>query len=326
MKLNEIQQNYTQLGPNFENLGKSESLYLQFDGEWSVVQLNCFERFLRWLGFYASTQLETIAHRLNLESEVPEVLVDKVISCWNRAYPTTSCPLKKFPTYVKEMPEIPAMEFRVAPGGNPPALGALVAGLILPEQWQIGDTTVTIEGGNLLKPGVSCIVNAANEQCLGGGGIDGVIHAAAGDDLYALCKALPILEGEGGKAIRCRTGSAVITESADLASSGIGHVIHAVGPRGKQKNREELLESTYRSILEVAEANNVQSLAIPAISTGIFGYPFGEATYIALKTIKEYVQAHPGKFTTIKLIFLQNKEQDAEKCGWAIHIAKKMEL
>ena len=325
MKLNEIQQNYTQLGPNFENLGKSESLYLQFDGEWSVVQLNCFERFLRWLGFYASTQLETIAHRLNLESEVPEVLVDKVISCWNRAYPTTSCPLKKFPAYVKEMPEVDVMEFRVGPEGNSPVKGVL-ANQIQPEQWQIGTTNVVIEGGDLLNPGVSCIANAANEQCLGGGGIDGVIHNAAGNSLYDLCEALPILEGEGTKAIRCRTGSAVITKSGRLIHNDIYYIIHAVGPRGKQKNREELLESTYRSILEVAEANNVQSLAIPAISTGIFGYPFGEATYIALKTIKEYVQAHPGKFTTIKLIFLQNKEQDAERCGWAIHIAKKMEL
>jgi len=155
-------------------------------------------------------------------------------------------------------------------------------------QVTINKSQLELVEGDITKQDTEAIVNAANPTLLGGGGVDGAIHRAAGPELLKECRTL------GG----CQTGDAKITRGYRLKAK---YVIHTVGPvyhREGPKRAAELLASAYRRSLEVASENNIRSVSFPSLSTGAYGYPMEEAAPIALRTVINYLESH----TDIELV------------------------
>jgi O-acetyl-ADP-ribose deacetylase (regulator of RNase III) len=152
---------------------------------------------------------------------------------------------------------------------------------------------IQIVRGDITTLDVDAIVNAANERMLGGGGVDGAIHRAAGRELYEACLAVP----EVRPGVRCPTGQSRITPGFNLPAR---YVIHTVGPiwRGGNHGEAALLASCYRTALDLARQHQARSIAFPAISCGIYGYPLDEAAAIAVRETR----ARENDFDRIALV------------------------
>lgn len=153
---------------------------------------------------------------------------------------------------------------------------------------QVAQTQIALLQGDITRQDTDAIVNAANSSLLGGGGVDGAIHRAAGPELLAETRTL------GG----CETGKAKLSGGYNLPAR---YIIHAVGPvyRPHDPQVALLLASAYRTSLEIANAQGLTSIAFPAISTGVYGYPVTEAAPIALRTVADYVR---DQQTTLRLV------------------------
>ena len=158
----------------------------------------------------------------------------------------------------------------------------------------------TIQGNITEQKDVEAIVNAANTSLLGGGGVDGAIHRAAGPQLLAECRTL------GG----CMTGDAKITKGYNLPCS---YVIHTVGPiyHNGLRGEERFLENAYRNSLQLAMDHGIRTIAFPSISTGIYSYPLEDAAEIAIRTVRDFYLAHQDAFDYVRFVLFDGRTHKA---------------
>jgi len=203
--------------------------------------------------------------------------------------------------------KITVLFFSVLLGGNLLAITNIVL------DGKSGSVNVSFEIGDITKlvfqdPKHAAIVNAAKPSLLGGGGVDGAIHKAAGPGLLAECQKIK----QVSLGVRCPTGEARITGGHNLGSVKI---IHTAGPDIRPKlvpndDEKKLLGNCYRNVLDVAEQNKITQVAFVSISTGIFGYPLKEAVSVAAQVICDYFKDNESLLKTVRFIFLDQDTLD----------------
>jgi O-acetyl-ADP-ribose deacetylase (regulator of RNase III) len=174
------------------------------------------------------------------------------------------------------------------------------------DELTVGPGTIRLVRGDITEQRVAAVVNAANSTLMGGGGVDGAIHRKGGPSILAACKRIRAEDYPDG----LPTGQAVATTAGDLPAEA---VIHTVGPRwsGGSRGEEELLASAYERSLAVARERGWRVVAFPSISTGIYGYPVGEAAAVALRTIRRVLEDHPGSFDEVRMVLFSGEDLDA---------------
>lgn len=158
----------------------------------------------------------------------------------------------------------------------------------------------TVQGDITKVRDLEAIVNAANNSLLGGGGVDGAIHRAAGPELLKECRTLH----------GCETGQAKITGAYRLPCR---YVIHTVGPiwRGGQRGEPEALAGAYRNSLQTALDHGIRTIAFPSISTGVYSYPLEEAAGIAVRTVSDFCREHDGAFDIVRFVLFDSRTLQA---------------
>ena len=154
----------------------------------------------------------------------------------------------------------------------------------MPEQFckKINNTTIILLQGDITREETDAIVNAANSSLMGGGGVDGAIHRAAGPTVLEECRQIKTMEGP------CAPGNAVITSGGNLKAK---YIIHTVGPiwRDGTTNESQTLRNAYQNSLQLAVDNELTTIAFPSISTGAYGYPLAEASEVAISAVQQFL-------------------------------------
>jgi O-acetyl-ADP-ribose deacetylase (regulator of RNase III) len=165
-------------------------------------------------------------------------------------------------------------------------------------EFKVGKVTVRLVRGDITEMETDAIVNAANSSLMGGGGVDGAIHRRGGPKILEECKRIRATEWPQG----LPTGKAVITSGGNLKAK---RVIHTVGPvwRGGNRGEPKLLAQAYQNSLRLAVAERLKTMAFPSISTGAYGYPIEDASHVALKTVKEFLEKENGLEEVVFVLF-----------------------
>jgi O-acetyl-ADP-ribose deacetylase (regulator of RNase III) len=168
-------------------------------------------------------------------------------------------------------------------------------------EFKIRKTTVRLVKGDITEMETDAIVNAANHSLMGGGGVDGAIHHRGGPKILEDCKRIRATEWPQG----LPTGKAVITSAGNLKAK---HVIHTVGPvwRGGNSGEPKLLAQAYENSLRLAVAEGLKTVAFPSISTGAYGYPIEDASRVALKAVKEFLEKEASLDEVVFVLFSES--------------------
>lgn len=167
---------------------------------------------------------------------------------------------------------------------------------------EVHQTRLVLRQGDITQERVDAIVNAANSTLMGGGGVDGAIHRAGGKEVFEACKEIRRTSHPHG----LPPGQAVSTTAGQLQAK---RIIHTVGPvwHGGGAGEEQILESAWRESLALARKEGLRTVAFPAISTGVFGYPPHRAARVAMLVIAEELYQHPGSFDEIRIVLFDEK-------------------
>jgi O-acetyl-ADP-ribose deacetylase (regulator of RNase III) len=168
-------------------------------------------------------------------------------------------------------------------------------------EFKVGKATVRLVMGDITEAETDAIVNAANSSLMGGGGVDGAIHRRGGPEILEECKRIRATEWPQG----LPTGKAVMTSGGNLKAR---HVIHTVGPvwRGGNRGEPELLRQAYQNSLRLAVDKGLKTVAFPSISTGAYGYPVEDASLVALKAVKEFLEKEDSFDEVVFVLFSEH--------------------